>query len=128
MSIWVSSSKDVLGHIADWEWLGVEGLRRMAEGKAPQVEHVASIDTWNQIHYEARRDQPWEEVWAALHGARRALTEALGKMSEMNLAQSFPFPWGAEGTASWWVCVYVTHDREHAEGLREAMGARQGWR
>jgi hypothetical protein len=50
MSIWVSSSKDVLAHVADWEWVGVEGLRHMAAGQSPQVEHIADIDAWNQAH------------------------------------------------------------------------------
>jgi len=69
--------KDVLGHVADWEWLGAEGLRHMAAGHAPQVEHVEDLDAWNQAHVEARRSQPWEEVWADLHAARRSLLEVL---------------------------------------------------
>ncbi|MGC8787225.1 MAG: DinB family protein, partial [Anaerolineae bacterium] len=32
--------KDVVGHIADWERIAVEGLRQMAVGKAPQVERI----------------------------------------------------------------------------------------
>jgi len=109
--------KDVLGHVADWEWLGVEGLRQMAAGTAPQVEHVESIDVWNQTHVEARRDQPWEAVWADFHAARRALLEVFEKMSQAQLGRSFPFPWGTEGTAYQWIWVYLHHDREHAQGL-----------
>lgn len=111
--------KDVLGHVADWEWVGVEGLRQMAIGQPPQVEHVQDIDAWNRAHAEARRDQPWEDVWADLHAARQALLEILEGMSQADLAQSFPFPWGPEGTAYQWVSVYLAHDREHAKGLRE---------
>jgi uncharacterized damage-inducible protein DinB len=113
--------KDVLGHVADWEWFGVEGLRQMAAGNVPQVEHVQDIDAWNQTHAEARRDQPWEDVWADFHAARRALLEVLKGMEQAGLAQSFPFPWGPEGTAYQWVRVYLAHDREHAQGLREVQ-------
>jgi hypothetical protein len=119
MSVWVTGYKDVLAHVADWEWLGAEGLRDMAAGRPPQVEHVKDIEAWNQAHAEARRDQPWDEVWADFHAARKALLKALEGMSQADLARSFPFPWGAKGTAYWWVCVYIAHDREHAEGLRE---------
>ncbi len=110
--------KDVLGHVADWEWVGEEGLRHVAAGRPPGVEHIEDIDAWNQAHAEARRDQPWEEVWADLHAAREALLEALEGMSQADLARSFPFPWGQEGTAYQWAVVYLAHDREHAGGLR----------
>jgi len=110
--------KDVLGHVADWEWFGVDGLRQMAAGHAPQVEYVEDLDTWNQAHVETRRDQPWEAVWADLHAARQALLDVLEEMSQAQLGRSFPFPWGAEGTPYQWVWVYFRHDREHAEGLR----------
>jgi uncharacterized damage-inducible protein DinB/predicted RNase H-like HicB family nuclease len=114
--------KDVLGHVADWEWVGVEGLQQMAAGHAPQIERIKSIEAWNQAHAEARHDQPWEEVWADLHAARRALLEVLEGMEQASLARSFLFPWGPEGTAYQWVCVYFRHDREHAHGLRQALG------
>lgn len=115
--------KDVLAHVVDWEWIGVAGLRDMAAGRSPQVEPIEDIDAWNRVHAEARHDQPWEEVWADLHEARGALLETLDGMGQAGLGGSFSFPWGQKGTAYWWVCVYVAHDREHAEGLREAVGA-----
>jgi hypothetical protein len=94
----------------------------MAVGQAPQIEHIESIEAWNQTHADARRDQPWEVVWADLHAARRALLDVLEGMSQAVLTQSFPFPWGPEGTAYQWVCVYLAHDREHAQDLRSAIG------
>jgi uncharacterized damage-inducible protein DinB/predicted RNase H-like HicB family nuclease len=110
--------KDVVGHIADWESFGAEGLRHMAAGQAPQVEHIQDIDAWNQAHAQARRDQPWEAVWVDLRAARRAFLEVLEGMSQAELGRSFPFPWGPEGTPYQWVGVYFAHDREHARGLR----------
>lgn len=111
--------RDVLGHIADWEWIGVGGLRQMAAGQAPLVEHIDDIEAWNQAHYEARRDQSWEEVWLDLHAVRAELLEVLGGMSQTALSQSHHFPWGQEGTAHRWVSVFVEHDRDHARDLRE---------
>ena len=110
--------KDVLGHVADWEWFGVEGLRLMSAGQPPQVENVEDIDAWNRAHVEARRSQAWKVVWADFHAARQALLEVLEGMSQAGLAWSFPFPWGPEGTAYRWVYVYLAHDREHAHGIR----------
>jgi uncharacterized damage-inducible protein DinB/predicted RNase H-like HicB family nuclease len=113
--------QDVLGHIADWEWVGVEGLRCMAAGRAPQVEHVDDIDAWNLAHVGARRGQSWEAVWHELHAARTAFLDVLQGMRPADLQPSYPFPWGPQGTAYQWVSVYVRHDREHAEEL-EAGG------
>jgi hypothetical protein len=114
--------KDLLGHVADWEQVGLDGLRSMARGRPPDVEHIGDIDVWNHEHAEARRDQPWEEVWTDLRETREALVEVLERMTQADLARSYPFPWGPEGTAYQWVAVFVTHDREHAAGLREELG------
>jgi len=65
--------------------------------------------------------QLWEEVWADLHAAREALLDILEGMSPDDLARSYVFPWGAEGTAFDWLRVFISHDREHAQGLRSAL-------
>ena len=116
------TAKDLLGHIADWEWFGAEGLRQMAAGEAPEVEPIGDLDDWNAAHVEARRGQPWDAVWEDLHAARRALLEALEATSKAMLARAFPFPWGPRGTPYQWVVVYFGHDREHARGVRAAVG------
>jgi uncharacterized damage-inducible protein DinB len=105
--------KDVLGHVTDWEWVGVEGLRYMATGRPPEVEHIENIDAWNQVHAEARRDQPWDVVWADLHAAREVLLQVLEGMGQDDLGRSFRFPWGPGGTCYQWVSVYLVHDRSH---------------
>jgi len=112
--------KDVLGHLADWEGLGVEGLRHMAAGHLPRVEHVEDVDAWNRAHAEARRDQPWDDVLANLHAARQALLEVLEGIDQADLERLFPASWGEECTPYGWVFIYLTHDRHHAEGLRDA--------
>jgi hypothetical protein len=106
--------KDVLGHVADWEWFAVEGLRMMAAGQEPQVEPVEDIEAWNRVHAEARHEQPWDVVWDDLGRVRQALLDVLGGMDEAQLAPRFPFPWGVEGTPYDWLAVFVGHDREHA--------------
>jgi hypothetical protein len=44
-------------------------------------------------------------------------------MDQADLARPLHFPWGPEGTAYDWVCVYLTHDREHARDLNDAAAA-----
>jgi len=114
--------KDVLAHVTDWERMGVEGLRDMAAGQPPRVGHVEDIEAWNRAHYQARRDEPWETVWADLHAVRASLVEILDGMSQADLARAFPLPWGQEGTAYDWLSIYLAHDREHAQGIRSTLG------
>ncbi|HSJ55371.1 MAG TPA: DinB family protein, partial [Anaerolineae bacterium] len=111
------TARDLLGHLADWEWFGVEGLRLMGRGEPPLVELVRDIDAWNREHAAARRGQPWEAVLQDLHAARQALLDAVQAVEPGNLGRRFPFPWGGEGTPVDWLGVYPVHDREHAEDL-----------
>jgi uncharacterized damage-inducible protein DinB/predicted RNase H-like HicB family nuclease len=111
------TARDVLGHLADWEWFGVEGLRLMARGEAPLVEPVTNLDAWNREHVAARRNEPWDVVLQDLHAARQALLDALQAMEPRLLGERMPFPWGGEGTAVDWLAVYPGHDREHAVEL-----------
>jgi len=112
---------DIVGHVADWEWLGVQGLRHMASGQPPVVEHVTDLDGWNKGHVAARRDQPWEMVWQDLQESGGALVDALEGMDEETLNRPFSTPWGARGSPYQWVLVYIDHDRTHARDL-------QSWR
>jgi len=112
--------KDLFGHIADWERIGVEGLRLMAAGRAPSVEQIEDIEVWNQAHARARDKQSWEVVWADLNTIRRDLLDILAGMTTPLLHQPFPFPWGGEGSACDWVSVFERHDREHAADLQAA--------
>jgi predicted RNase H-like HicB family nuclease/uncharacterized damage-inducible protein DinB len=114
--------KDLLGHVADWEWFGAEGLRQMADGQAPDVEPIGDLDAWNAAHVKARRGQAWDAVCEDFHAARRALLEALEATGEAELAHVFPFPWGPQGTPYQWVTVYFGHDREHARDVWAAVG------
>lgn len=116
--------KDVLGHLADWEWFGIDGLRLMNRGEPPLVEPIEDIDAWNRAHAAARRGQPWEVALADLHAAREALLDALQALAPCFLGQKYPFPWGGEGTPVDWLAVYPAHDREHAEELAALAGQR----
>jgi len=113
--------KDVLGHLADWEKVGVEGLRCMALGRRPAVEAISDIDAWNADHAAARLGQSWDEVWTDFHGTRDDLMDILAGMAEARLHRWYRFPWGPRGTAYEWACVFQTHDREHACDIRAEL-------
>jgi hypothetical protein len=109
--------------MADWERIGVEGLRLVAGGQAPTVEHIADIEAWNQTYAQARQNQPCEVVWTDLQTARREFLQSLASLDAPELARSFPFPWGGVGTAYDWVSVFVRHDQEPATNLQTASAS-----
>ncbi len=116
------SLKDVLGHVADWEWVGVQGALLMAAGEPPGVESILDMDAWNATHVEARRKQPWEAVLDDLHASRKALLAAAERVGQTDLSREFPFPWGGWGTPYQWLRVYAEHDRDHARDIRDGAG------
>lgn len=115
------TSKDVVGHQADWEQLGVVGLRDMAAGRPPDIASIPDVDAWNARHVAARRDQTWQNCWSDLRETREDLLRVIERTPQDTLDRSYLFPWGPESTAYRWVRVFAKHDREHALDLRRAM-------
>jgi uncharacterized damage-inducible protein DinB/predicted RNase H-like HicB family nuclease len=110
--------KDVLGHVADWELWFVKGLRQLVAGQPLDFEDVKDVEAWNRAHAKARRDLPWETVWDDFRETHEALMSILVAMSQADLKWAF-----MDMTVYDMSCIYVDHDREHARGLRDAIGA-----
>ena len=113
--------KDVIGHVADWEWCFLKGLRQLTTPDAPGIEEAEDIEAWNQAHAEARRQQTWKTVWDDVHAARQALLRCLDALSEADLGRALPMPWRPTATAYDWFCVLAEHDRDHAKDLRREV-------
>jgi uncharacterized damage-inducible protein DinB/predicted RNase H-like HicB family nuclease len=110
--------KDVLGHVGDWEWIGVEFFGSMAGGQPSEIQLVTDIDAWNASHAKACASHSWDAVCADLQASRQQLVEIVCLMSSADLMRSHQAPWGKVGASYDLICEYVSHDREHAQGLR----------
>jgi uncharacterized damage-inducible protein DinB len=117
------SLKDVLGHIADWEWWVLDAVQQMAEGRAPRVESYESIQTWNEAHAAARQMQPWATVWQDFRSGRRALWAVLRGMSQAELETRYPAPWSDHDLPpyAWLQVILLDHDLEHAHDLMAVL-------
>ena len=116
--------KDLLGHMADWESFCVAGLRLLADGRSPDLGWLGELEDWNQQHFAARRDQPWQQVWGDLYDRRQELMTILGGLSQAELTRAAPSPRIVRPEASpyTWVLIWLEHDREHAAHIRAALG------
>jgi hypothetical protein len=113
--------KDLLGHIKDWEWHGVEVLRYMSQyptvEQPPILEPIDNVEIWNIKHVEARRSQSWDKVWEDLFTMRETFLDVISGMEQVEMELIHSFPWGGEETPYEWVVSFLEHDRDHGRDL-----------
>jgi hypothetical protein len=115
--------KDLVGHLTDWERVGVDGLRQLAAGQTPEFnEIITDFDTWNNAHADARKHQPWETVWAEFLDTRDNLLVLFDQMSEAHWQRPFTTPWDSQINGYFWVNIWAGHDHEHALDVRNVLG------
>jgi hypothetical protein len=115
--------KDLVGHLTDWEKVGVDGLRQLVAGQTPEFDElIVDFDTWNNAHAAARRDQPWDDVWAEFEATRAELLALVDQMGEGEWQRPFTAPWDSSINGYFWVNVWAGHDHEHARDVRQALG------
>lgn len=123
----VWTMKDLIGHLTDWEIVGVEALRQLTEGQTPEFDVVInSFDEFNNPNAAARKDQPWAEVWSEFEAVRREMMEILADITPQNLARTFQAPWGGDVPGTFWPLIWAGHELEHAVDVRGALGL-QNW-
>ena len=106
--------KDLLGHLADWEFQCTAAIRQMAAGQRPEVDLGDDEDEWNRERAEARRSQSWPHVLSDFSKARGMLRAAIESASPESLARPVGSRWSADDTAYAWGSFCVAHERGHA--------------
>ena len=103
------SVKDVLAHIAAWEWRCASLLDASHDTKA-LLKAQPDVEALNREIYEERKEWGWEEVEYDFRAAHQTLLEAIGKLPPQQLADEFVQRTIADET---W-----EHYEEHLEDLR----------
>lgn len=111
--------KDVLGHVADWERFVVDALADMAAGKLAGAGYGDDEEAWNQTHAAARQDQPWQTIWDDFTTARHDLLAAVAGLDDTALCRAVGTVWSRDDSPYDLIHTCVSHDRQHAEGLRK---------
>jgi hypothetical protein len=117
------SLKQVLGHLGEYERLGVVALKAVAAGREPAYDvTIPDFDAFNAGRGAIWAAASWADAWAAYLATRKALLLATEALPDEALARPFPAPWPATTTACGYLLDMAQHEREHADGLRRAFG------
>jgi len=106
--------KDILGHIAAWEWEAVRVMEQISSGQRPDLMDISDFDAWNAVQSAGWRERTLDEVLAELHASRTALTEAISQLEEGQLESPDAFPYGGGSLRQF---LDWHHDRHHAADL-----------
>lgn len=115
--------KQILGHLADYERLGVVALKAIAAGQEPNYEvTIADFETFNNERGAAWAGESWPEAYAHYVATRRALLQMVEVLPDEALRRPFTAPWLETTTACGYLLDMAEHEQEHADGLRRAFG------
>lgn len=115
--------KQMIGHLVDYEGLGIFALRAVAAGVEPDYKPpISSFDTFNKERGEAWTGVTWNETWAKYEATRHELLSIAESLPAESLVQPFLAPWQKTTTACGYLLDMAQHEREHADGLRRALG------
>jgi len=82
------SVKDVIAHIAAWEWRCASLLQESHKSDAP-LKAEPHVDALNQEIHQDRQEWAWEEVEYDFRAAHRALIEAIKNFPAERLKSKF---------------------------------------
>ncbi len=117
--------KQILGHLVEYERLGVVALKAVAAGHEPAYESTfTDWDAFNNERAGRWAETSWEETWAHYQTTRRAMLLAAEALSYEALARPFTAPWLETTTACGYLLDMAQHEQEHAGVLRRALGVR----
>jgi hypothetical protein len=117
------SLKQIVGHLSDYERLGVVALKAVAAGREPVYKTpIPDFELYNAERGAAWAAESWDEAWAYFVATRRALLQLAEALPQDVLTQPFSAPWPATTTACGYLLDMAQHEQEHADALRRAFG------
>ena len=118
--------KDVLGHIASWEEICLDPLRRYADGDLFEVEVIEDYLTLNEELAARKQDVPLDVILDELDAIRQELVATASKLSAEQWEQRVLFPWGDEGAVAEMLDELYQHELEHVHAIQQWRGDRAG--
>lgn len=114
--------KQIIGHLVDYERLGVVALKAIAAEREPAYDElIPDFDAFNNSRGPIWAEMLWNEVWAHYRATRRALLLITETLPDAALVRPFVAPWAEMTTACGFLLDMAQHQREHADALRQTF-------
>lgn len=111
------TAKDVLGHLAAWSDLLMDGVEALVQNRADDVQ-IIDIDAWNADQIAARQDWTVGQVRSAWEEALARALRLASQLSPAEMSRRRPAPWTEEPTSPSDVFdLWLMHIAQHCAGL-----------
>ena len=111
------TAKDVVGHLAAWSDLLMDGVEALVQGRADAVPTV-DVDAWNAEQIAARRDWTVARVRLAWEEALARALRLASQLSPAEMGRQRPASWTEGPTSPSDVFdLWLLHIEQHQDGL-----------
>lgn len=117
----VWNSRDVAGHLADWNDELVAAAEHALGGAAPAGHPIEDGEAFNMSHAAARKSQSWSEAKADFDGSIERIAAFVERLDEEQLSRGATPPWGGESTVAGLVADTAGHMDEHVVDLENGL-------
>jgi hypothetical protein len=81
--------KDLLGHLATWEWIATESVKAHLNGEKFRVDFGASADEFNNREREKHAHKSGEELYQMWEDQRQALKDVIASIPDDRWGETF---------------------------------------
>ena len=113
--------KELLAHLTGWDDACIATLRAVSSGSAPATPAARGIDPYNTSTVLEREALSLEQVIQEWEVTRADFLLALRELPEEKLGGVFVYPWGPKGDLPEMVKIFVEHEQEHAQEVRQKI-------
>jgi hypothetical protein len=111
--------KELLAHMSGWDDAVIATLKAHAQDAPTETPASRGVNAFNAQTVSTRETLDYDHIRREWDRTHELLIEALNELPLEKYHQALDFPWGETGTVAYLVEVFVKHEEEHAEHLRE---------
>ncbi len=111
--------KEFLAHMSGWDDAVIAALRAHATDTPIGTPASRGVNAYNAQTVSTRETLDYDHIRREWDRSHELMMQALQDLPEEKITQPLTFPWGEHGSVAYLVEIFVEHEEEHAEHLRE---------
>jgi hypothetical protein len=117
--------RDILGHIATWDWEIVKSLQAFQAGSEYIIPGIEEDESdFNELAVSEQRALSTEQILTDWKQARKDLLAAISEIPVEMFPGDLIFPWGDEsGSIRRLMEYFIEHDEEHLDEILKVLNA-----